>query len=72
MKVHNQEENMFTAVALRGLALLPKYVAHFDVSREKSVVAIEKAMKEEQRLFLVAQKDEMLKTLSRKIYILPV
>lgn len=58
MKVHNQEENMFTAVALRGLALLPKYVAHFDVSREKSVVAIEKAMKEEQRLFLVAQKDE--------------
>lgn len=30
MKVHNQEENMFTAVALRGLALLPKYVAHFE------------------------------------------
>ncbi len=60
MRVHNQEEMLFVSVALRGLTVLPKYVVHFDVSREKSILAIEQAMKEDQRIFLVAQKDEMI------------
>lgn len=44
-------------VALRGMTVLPKMVIHFDVSREKSLTAIEEAMKEGQKLFLTAQKD---------------
>ena len=44
-------------VALRGMTILPGMVIHFDVSRERSVKAIEQAMLREQRIFLVAQKD---------------
>ena len=43
-------------VALRGMTVLPDMVIHFDVSRERSVHAIEQAMLREQRLFLVTQK----------------
>lgn len=45
------------AVALRGMTILPETVVHFDVSREKSVKAIQEAMIEEQKIFLVTQKD---------------
>lgn len=58
--MHNQEEMLFVSVALRGVTVLPKYVVHFDVSREKSVLAIEQAMKEDQKIFLVVQRDEMV------------
>lgn len=44
-------------VALRGLTVLPEQVTHFDVSREKSVQAITQAMKKEQKIFLVAQRE---------------
>ena len=44
-------------VALRGMVVLPEEVVHFDVSREKSLRAIERAMQEEQKIFLAAQKD---------------
>ena len=44
-------------VALRGMTILPGMVIHFDVSRERSVKAIEQAMLKEQRIFLVTQKD---------------
>ena len=44
-------------VALRGLAVLPEQVTHFDVSREKSVQAITQAMKKDQKIFLVMQKE---------------
>ena len=43
-------------VALRGMAILPEMVVHFDVSREKSIAAVQEAMVEEQKIFLVAQK----------------
>lgn len=43
-------------VALRGMTVLPEMVVHFDVSREKSLAAIEYAMEEQQKLFLTAQK----------------
>lgn len=45
------------AVALRGLTIFPNMIIHFDVSRQKSIIAVEQAMMQEQKLFLVAQKD---------------
>lgn len=44
-------------VALRGMTILPGMVAHFDVSRERSIHAVEAAMQGEQKLFLITQKD---------------
>ena len=44
-------------IALRGMTILPDMVIHFDVSRERSVKAIEEAMLRDQRVFLVTQKD---------------
>ncbi len=45
------------AVALRGMTILPGMVAHFDVSREKSMKAVEEAMMGEQDIFIVTQKN---------------
>ena len=45
------------AVALRGMTILPGIVAHFDISRDKSLRAVEEAMKGDQKLFIVTQKD---------------
>lgn len=45
------------AVALRGMTVLPGLVIHFDLSRAKSILAVEQAMMSDQRIFLVAQKD---------------
>ena len=44
-------------LALRGLAVFPEQTVHFDVGREKSVRALEAAMKADQTLFLIPQKD---------------
>ena len=44
-------------LALRGLAVFPDQTVHFDVGRSKSVLALEAAMKQDQTLFLVPQKD---------------
>lgn len=43
-------------VALRGLTILPKMVMHFDITRPRSVAAVEKAMVGDQKVFLVTQK----------------
>ena len=45
------------AVALRGLTILPGMIAHFDISRDKSLKAIEEAMQQDQKIFLVTQRD---------------
>lgn len=45
------------AVALRGMTILPGMIAHFDISRPKSIMAVERAMGENQEIFLVTQKD---------------
>lgn len=45
------------AVALRGMTILPQTIIHFDLSRKKSVSAVEQAMLEGQRVFLVTQRD---------------
>lgn len=52
------EENVITipAIALRGQTVLPGMIQHFDISREKSVNAVEHAMVGEQKLFLVTQR----------------
>ena len=42
-------------VALRGMTIMPEMVVHFDVSRERSIAAIQEAMVEEQKIFLTAQ-----------------
>ena len=44
-------------LALRGLTVFPDQTVHFDVGRAKSVLALEAAMKQDQTLFLVPQKD---------------
>ena len=45
-------------IPLRGLSIFPNMVLHFDIGREKSINALEKAMIMNQQVFLVAQKDE--------------
>lgn len=44
-------------IALRGMTVLPDMVIHFDISRKKSIHAVEKAMEGNQRVFLATQKD---------------
>lgn len=45
------------AIALRGMTILPGMIAHFDISREKSLKAVEASMNENQQIYLVTQKD---------------
>ena len=45
------------AVALRGMTILPDMIVHFDVSRNKSKKAIERAMTANQKLFVITQRD---------------
>jgi ATP-dependent Lon protease len=44
-------------LALRGLVVFPGMVTHFDVGRERSAHAVEEAMRTDQRIFLVAQRE---------------
>ena len=50
-----EEANILYTVAMRGLVAFPKMVMHFDVSRSKSMSAVERALKEGGKLFLVTQ-----------------
>lgn len=52
----NREIKSLPMVALRGMTIMPEMVVHFDVSREKSIAAIQEAMGGDQKIFLVAQK----------------
>ena len=51
---------LMPVLALRGLAVFPEQTVHFDVGRTKSALALEAAMKKDQMLFLVPQKDLMV------------
>lgn len=44
-------------VPLRGMTVLPREVIHFDVSRKRSIEAIQKVMAEDQKIFLVTQRE---------------
>lgn len=48
---------VMSAIALRGTTILPDMIVHFDVSREKSVKAVEASMLQDQKVFLVTQRD---------------
>ena len=39
-------------VALRGLTVLPRMLMHFDVNRKKSIAAVERAMVQDQKIFM--------------------
>lgn len=45
------------AVALRGLTILPGMIAYFDISRERSLRAVEEAMEQDQKIYLVTQRN---------------
>lgn len=52
----NREIKSLPMVALRGMTIMPEMVVHFDVSREKSIAAIQEAMAGDQKIFLVSQR----------------
>ena len=56
IQVEEQIINM-PAVALRGLTILPGMIAHFDISRERSLRAVEEAMEQDQKIYLVTQRN---------------
>ena len=45
------------AIALRGTTILPEMIVHFDISRRKSIKAVEEAMTQDQKIFLITQRD---------------
>ena len=53
----DRQMKLFALIALRGMVIFPYMVLHFDVGREKSVAALERALESKQRIFLVTQKD---------------
>ncbi len=59
MKV-NETIQILAVVALRGMTILPDMAIHFDVSREGAIHAIEQAMLQDKKLFLVTQKDKKI------------
>ncbi|MCI5721506.1 MAG: endopeptidase La [Firmicutes bacterium] len=52
------EERVFPCIALRGVSIFPNTVVHFDIGREKSIKALEKAMADDKLLFVATQEDE--------------
>lgn len=52
--------DIFPLIPLRGMTIFPYMVMHFDVGREKSVLALEEAMSNEQKIFLVTQKQAIV------------
>ncbi len=58
-RYYSTEKNLITMpmMALRGTNIFPQAVTHFDIGRDKSILAVERAMADNQRVFLVAQKD---------------
>ena len=58
-EMENQEENgllTLPMIPLRGLSIFPNMVLHFDIGREKSINALEKAMIMNQKVFLVTKR----------------
>ncbi|WP_283694520.1 endopeptidase La [Clostridium perfringens] len=52
-----EDKLILPLIPLRGLTVFPNMVIYFDVGREKSIEAVEKAMAGNQKIFLAAQKD---------------
>ena len=60
MKKEKLEKEWLPATALRGMTILPEMIIHFDLSRKKSIQAIETAMTQDQRVFLITQKKKVI------------
>lgn len=58
------ENKILPTVALRGLVMFPNMQLHFDVGREKTLLAIKRAMMNDNLVFMVAQKDELMDEIS--------
>lgn len=57
MEQNNKKSNTFYTVALKGIVAYPKMVMHFDAAREKTINAVERAVKGDGYVFLVAQEE---------------
>ena len=53
----NDLRRVLPALALRGTTILPDMIVHFDINRPRSIRSLEEAMQEEQKIFLVTQRD---------------
>ena len=60
MEINNTNTLTLPVLPLRGMVVFPKSVIHFDVGRKQSISAINRAMKEDQLIFLAAQKDPVV------------
>ncbi len=65
----NELIKVLPAIALRGTTILPDMIVHFDISRDKSVRAVEEAMLRDQNIFLITQKDPSVEEPGCWIYI---
>ena len=66
MPKKDNQTKVYPLIALRGLTVFPYMVIHFDVNRPQSVAALEKAMTEDQKVFLVTQKNAEDETPGKK------
>lgn len=57
MERDDKNELQFPTVALRGMTILPGMVIHFDLSRKKSIEAVEEAMMADQKVLVVTQQN---------------
>ena len=60
MEVNEINTMTLPVLPLRGMVVFPKAVIHFDVGRKQSIAAVNRAMKEDQLIFLAAQKDPVV------------
>lgn len=56
-EINTQQDMTLPVIPLRGMAILPDTIIHFDLNREASIRALEFAMVRGGTLFLTAQKD---------------
>ena len=62
MMIRMEGENEYDSILLpliplRGITIFPNMIIHFDIGRERSIAALEEAMLNESKIFLVTQKD---------------
>ena len=53
-----ERKDLFPCIPLRGVSIFPNTVVHFDIGREKSIRALEKAMATDKLMFVSTQKEE--------------
>ena len=56
--IEEEQKTVYPCIALRGVSIFPHTVTHFDIGREKSIRALERAMAKDKTMFVSTQKDE--------------